>query len=346
MYFRDYVRLSHHTEFFSLKTCAYLFALSILVGSLGYFLIEDYTLAESVYMAVITLSTVGYGEVKPLSAGGRVFTSLYVLANLGITALFISQLTQHLRNGGIIAQLRRRLMKQEIDSLHDHVIVCGVGRYGREIVDQLAESEETVLVIERERESLDALLEGHPEALYLEGDATDDDTLITAGVRRAKHLIVTLGDDSDNAFAVLSARQLSPKLNIIARVYQASSRSKLLSVGADHVVQPEQIGSFFMATLVRKPSAVEFFTSLASGSRAAAGFEEVSYASLPAALRNVSLREMDLRRKTGVNVIALRYADKHYEVNPGAEEVLSEGMSFIAIGDGAQLERLRGLLRA
>ncbi len=314
-------------------------------------LIEDYSLGNALYMSVITISTVGFGEIRPLSPLGRLFTSGFVIVNLGITAIFVSTLTQHLKEGGVVFQLRHYLMNKEISELSNHVIVCGAGRYGREIIDQLEDSEEQIILIEKDQAHIDQLAERHPRLLYILADATNDGALLQAGILKAKSLIVTLGDDSDNAFTVLSARQLCttrdnsiPPLNIIARVYKPTSRAKLKRVGADHVIQPEQIGSFYMATLVRKPSAVEFFTSLASGERAEVGFEEISYERLPLSMQGKSLLGMDLRRKTGVSVIAMRYPDGHYEVNPDPTSELVEGTSLIALGDAEQLRKLTSLI--
>ncbi len=309
-------------------------------------LIEDYALGEAIYMTMITISTVGFSEVKPLSPAGRMFTSIFVMLNLAITAIFVSQLTQSLREGGLITKFYRSLMDREISTLSGHVIVCGAGRYGREIIEQLDDSEETVVLIELHDENLEKATSKHPELIYLQANATHDETLLKAGIERAKSLIVTLGDDSDNAFAVLSARQLAPHLTIIARVYEPESRDKLLRVGADHVVQPEHIGSFFMATLVRKPSAVEFFTSLANGPGAAVGFEEIAYKSLPEKMQGMSLLQMDLRKLTGVSVVAIRRGDGLYKVNPNPNERIEPGTSIIALGDQEQLDKLREIVQS
>ncbi|MFK8055082.1 MAG: TrkA family potassium uptake protein [Saprospiraceae bacterium] len=347
----SFLRITHNTSILTLRMCAYMLLVSMLVGTAGYMLIEGYTFGNALYMAVITISTVGFGEIRPLSPLGRFFTSGFVIVNLGITAIFVSTLTQQLRDGGITFKLRHYLMEREISNLSNHVIVCGAGRYGREIVDQLQDSEEQIILIERDQSHIDQLTERHPTLLYIVADATNDEALLQAGILNAKSLIVTLGDDSDNAFTVLSARQLCierdstiPSLNIIARVYKAASRAKLKRVGADHVIQPEQIGSFYMATLVRKPSAVEFFTSLANGASASVGFEEIPYDKLPASLQQKSLLDMDLRRKTGVSVVAMRYPDGHYEVNPDPTSKLIKGTSLIALGDAKQLAKLTSLI--
>ena len=346
-----FLQLNHNTKILTLRTCAYLLLSSLLIGTIGYMVIEKYTFGNALYMSVITISTVGFGEIRPLSTVGRFFTSGFVIINLGITAIFVSTLTQHLKDGGLVFKLRNHLMKKEITELNNHVIVCGAGRYGREIIDQLEDSEEQILLIEREQSHIDQLTERHPRLLYILADATNDEALFQAGILQAKTLIVTLGDDSDNAFTVLSARQVCtkreksiPSLNIIARVYKAENRAKLMRVGANHVIQPEQIGSFYMATLVRKPSAVEFFTSLASGASAEVGFEEIPYVKLPEILQGKSLLDMDLRRKTGVSVVAMRYADGHYVVNPDPTSQLVKGTSLIALGDAKQLSKLSSLI--
>lgn len=337
-------RIDHNTRLLSLRSCALLFALSLAAGVAGYRLIEGYDLSEAFYMSVITLSTVGYGELRPLSEPGRWFTSAYVIANLAITALFITQLTQSLMEGGYGGRLKISIMNREIARLGGHVIVCGAGRYGREIVDQLEDTEETVVLVERDPERIALVAAAHPNLLYVEADASTDAGLYGAGVTRAKALIATLGDDSDNAFAVITARQLSADLVIIAKTERPDSRPKMVRAGADHIVQVEQIGGFFMSALVRQPSAVEFFTSLADGPTADIGFAEVAHDRLPEALRDSSLRDMDLRRRTGVSVVALRMGDGSYEVNPDATRTLSKETSLIALGDRKQLKRLDALL--
>ena len=338
------LRLSPNHLVFSLRTCAYLFGVSLLAGTVGYVLIEGYTFGEAIYMAIITISTVGFSEVKALSAAGRAFTSVYVIANLAITALFVSQLTQHLADGGILTKLRNALMERQIATLTDHVIVCGAGRYGQEIVEQLLDSEEDIVLVDRDADLLDELTARYAGVYSVDGDATNEDTLERAGLLRAKSVIITVGNDSDNALTVLTARELSQSIVIIARVYALENRSKLLKVGTDHVVQPEQLGAFMMATLVRKPSAVEFFTELARGPSARVGFEEVAYESLPAELRDQSLLEMNLRRLTGVSIVALRHGDEQYQVNPSPDTRVAAGMSLIALGDRSQLGKLRALL--
>ena len=339
-------RVTHNTKLLSLRTCGALFLLSLAVGTASFRLIEGWGFADALYMSVITLSTVGFGEVRPLSDAGRLFTSGFVIVNLGITALFITQLTQHLVDGDFGTRLRKRIMNKEIDRLTGHTIVCGAGRYGREVIEHLIETDEDVVLVERDAENVEPIAEAYPELLYVIADATTDGGLAATGVSRARALIATLGNDSDNAFAALTARQLAPAIVIIAKTERPDSRAKMMRAGADHAVQVEQIGGFFMSALVRQPSAVEFFTSLAGGPTADIGFEEVAQERLPERLRDLSLREMDLRRLTGVSVVALRDAAGGYEVNPDAERRLGAKTSIIALGDRGQLERLRQLLPA
>ena len=336
--------IHHNSTILTIKSGLILISGSLLIGALGYILIEDYTAMEAFYMAIITISTVGFSEVRPLSDTGRLFTSLYVMLNLGITALFISQLTQYLSEGGIIQRLRKNIMEQHIARLQDHTILCGAGRYGREILEQLEDSKEEVLVIEKDMDMIRIAIDRHPDLLYIHADATFDEILIKAGIEKAKSIIVTLNQDSDIAFVVLSARQLAPGIKIIARVYEPESKAKLQRVGADHVIQPEQIGSYFMAALVRKPAMVELFTSIGNKESSPIGFEEIPYPRLPDHLKKRSLKEMNLRSLTGASVVALRHSDGRFEVNPDPEGILPSDSSLIALGSQAQIDALRALL--
>jgi voltage-gated potassium channel len=178
----------------------------------------------------------------------------------------------------------------------------------------------------------------------LEEDATHDEVLIKAGIKQASSLISALPDDSDNVFAVLTARQLSPQLNIISRAKDFRSQKKLLMAGADHVVMPEQIGGFYMATLVSKPGAVEFFSFITNEYRSDIGFEEVTYKDLPNACQGKSLRELNLRKETGTNIIGYKAPDSTYHVNPDPSTALSPGASFIVLGSNEQLRKLRAYL--
>ncbi|MEZ4983441.1 MAG: NAD-binding protein [Saprospiraceae bacterium] len=169
--------------------------------------------------------------------------------------------------------------------------------------------------------------------------------MIEAGIQRAKGLITSLNEDSDNLFIVLSARQLNPKLKIISRCISQRTEAKLFKAGANHVVMPENIGAFYMATLFSKPSAVEFFSFMTREYHSDMGFEELAYEDLPPAYRGRPISDLALRSQTGANIIGYRNAKAEYTINPGPDIILEPGASFIVLGDGDQLAKLRSLCK-
>jgi voltage-gated potassium channel len=200
------------------------------------------------------------------------------------------------------------------------------------------------VIIENDEEKISSIRQNEKDLLYLEGDATLDDVLLEAGIEQAKGLICSLSDDSDNLFIVLSARQLNRKLNIISRAVQERSQSKLIKAGADHVVMPENIGGFYMATLINKPSAVEFFSFITREYESDIGFEELHYEDLKEQYKGLPIREMHLRAQTGANIIGYRNKMGTYQVNPGPDTILNEGASFIVLGSKEQLAKLHELV--
>lgn len=313
--------------------------LVIAVG--GYSIIEGFNLTDAFYMTMITISTVGFLEVHPLSAVGRLFTSGLILANIGIFAYVLSVFSYYVIQGEIFKNMHLNLIKASIEKLSGHIILCGYGKYGREIASHFLKHKLSFVIIDSDPQRIEQIQKDETKVLYLEEDATHDEALIKAGIHRASALISALPDDSDNVFVVLTARQLNPRLNIISRAKDFRSQKKLLMAGADHVVMPEQIGGFYMATLVSKPGAVEFFAFITSEYRSDIGFEEVTYNDLPAECHGRSLSQLNLREATGANVIGYKAPDGHYEVNPGPKTILGPGSSYIILGNREQLEKLR-----
>ncbi len=314
---------------------------AIAVGTLGLILIEGMTLVDAFYMTIITISTVGYGEVLPLSDAGRWFISGLIIVNIGIVAYALAVFSSFVIDGKIFKHMQEARIQSRIRKLNGHTIVCGYGRYGREIVDHLLVHDASYVVIEQSEERLEQLLERHPEALYVEGDATHDPDLFEANIEEASSLITALKDDSDNLYIVLSARDLNPRMRVVSSARDQRSRQKLLKAGASNVILPEQIGGFYMATLISKPGAVEFFSFITNELAADIGFEEVTHERLPAEFRGKPISDLHLRANTGVNIIGHRLPGGKYQVNPDASTVLQAGGSFIAIGNQTQLEKLR-----
>ena len=310
------------------------------IGIGGFMVIEDYQLVDAIYMTIITISTVGYTEVQPLTEAGQIFTSIFILINIGLFAYVLAVFSYYIIQGEIFKNMHLAMINKSISKLQNHVIVCGYGKYGKEAVAHLQKHRIPFVIIDNNPAEIENIQKNNDKLLYVGDDATHDEALLSAGIERARALVTTLPDDSENVFTVLTARQLNPRINIISRAKNPKSERKLLLAGASHVVMPEQIGGFYMATQVSKPGAVEFFSFITNEYRSDIGFEEITYPKLPDACKGKSIRELHLRRATGANIIGFRHADGNYEVNPDPDTVLSPGTSFIVLGSHEQLEKL------
>lgn len=317
---------------------------SLLGGALGYMIIEDYTAIEAFYMAVISFSTVGFTEVRPLSNAGRIFTSFLIIFNIGVFAYFLSVFSYYVVQGEFFKNLHLKHIQNKIDALENHVIICGYGRYGKEVAKTFLKHEFPFVIIEQKEEIIQEIQDNDLNILYVEGNATEDEILNKAGIMRAKSLITTLPDDSENLFIVLSADQLKPELNIVSRGISRHAEKKMRLAGADHVILPDQIGSFYMATLVNKPETVEFFSFLTNEFESDVGFEEIHYSQMPEACHNLSIAELNIRTASGANIIGYKTPGGRYLVNPPPDTKLIKNSSFIILGDNQQLTKLRNYL--
>ncbi len=329
------------TSYLSLNVAVFLVMLSFFIGIIGFMLIEDYTLFEAFYMTAITISTVGYTEVKPLSSDGQLFAGIYIILNLGVFAYALSAFTSYVAHGEFFRKIHRNFIEQQINKMKDHIILCGYGKYGKEVVENFLHHNIDFIVIERSPAKIAEIQERQDKIHYVEGDTTHDDILLLAGIEKAKALISALGDDTENVFTVLSARQLNPQLNIISRSLHPKTEGKLRMAGANHVIMPEQIGGFYMATLVNKPGAVDFFSFITNEYESDIGFEEIRYEKLSKKHQGKSIKELRIRELTGANIIGFKNQAGKYSVNPGPDIVCTRGTSFIVLGNESQLQALR-----
>ena len=312
----------------------------LIFGIAGFMIIEGYTFAEAFYMEIITISTVGFGEVKALSEAGRMFASLLIILNMGVAAYAISTVTSFIIDGELQKYFKDYRVYQKIQELRDHTIVCGFGRHGQEITQEFMKNNVPFVVIENDEEKIKEM-RLQDDFLFLDGDATHDQILKEAGIENAKSLIVTTGQDAENVFITLSARQLNHKLNIISRAVEKITERKLKRAGADQVVIPERLGGFYMATLVRKPEVVEFFTLISNMGSAQIQFEEIESDSIGYEYLGKSIKNLNIRGRTGVNIIGLRDAKGDYTINPSADSIIQSGMRIIILGDQKQIQAFK-----
>ena len=321
-----------------------LLAFSFTVGVGGFMMLEHFSFVDAFYMTVITASTVGFGEVHPLSDGGRVFVSFYILFNLLVVAYLVSVLTTYIFDGELRHLFRMIRVDQEIKGFRNHVIVCGFGRNGYKAFDELRHSGTRAVVVEQNQALLTAANDRLPAAQQIPavfGDATLDGTLRQAGIEYARALITALPSDADNVFVALSARELNPHITIIARASLRSSVSKLLSAGANSVVLPDEIGGSHMANLVIRPEVIRFLDMISGLDPNKLRLEELPFGELRPSLRGQSIRELDVRSRTGATVIALRRgADNELVVSPAADYRPAAGDVLLVLGNEEQIQAI------
>jgi voltage-gated potassium channel len=315
----------------------------ITVGILGFMFIAGYSLLDAFYMTVITLSTVGYGETRALEPSGRLFTAFLIIFNLGIFAYAISNITSFIVEGDFKLLLKDYRVYEQIKKLENHVIICGLGRHGHEVMTELKMQGLPFVVIEKEEEKIEELRK-EGDFLYVEGDGTHDEILEEAGIYKASALISTLGEDADNVFIVLSARQLNPKLRIISRAFNKKSEAKLYRAGADYVVLPERVGGFYMATMVQKPDVIEFMSLVSKMGSGQVMFEEFETSQLREEYQGKTIREMGIRGETGSNIIALHSREGNYIINPGPDTFVRVDMRLVVLGNRVQMENFRRVM--
>ena len=257
----------------------------IVVGIVGYMVIEKSSLLDALFMTTISITTVGYGEVIPLSEAGKWFTIFLLITSWGTFAFAITRITQFVVSGEINQYFKTRRLMKDIAHLDNHVIICGYGRNGHQAGRILMAHEVPFIVIEKDINLMSKVQSEGERILHLEGDGTDDEMLRLAGIEKAKALITTLPVDAQNVFIVLSARALNPSIRIISRASDAASVPKLKKAGADNVIMPDRIGGTHMATLISKPDVVEFIDFLSGEQGQSIHMESVRYEELPEELK-------------------------------------------------------------
>jgi len=308
--------------------------LLMLIGVGGYMIIEKYTLLEAVYMTVITVASVGYEEVHPLSHDGMIFTTILILCNIALFTLFLTLLTRYFVDGEFMRQYKLIKMQNKLNHLKDHVIVCGFGRNGKEAAQVLHDNGIPFVVLENKEIAKDTPFELEH---FLIGDATRDETLLEAGLLRAKAMISTLPNDADNLYVVLTARQHNPSVKIISRASQDSSVSKLRVAGATNVIMPDKIGGAHMATLVMNPDIMEMISLMTTRSGSAFGIVELK------ANKSFELGELDIWRSTGCTLLGVKF-NKDYLLNPPPDHRVFGGELLILMGREDQIEKVRQMI--
>lgn len=309
----------------------------LLLGIFGYRIISNYDWVDAIYMTIITVTTVGFSEVRPLDTASKIFTVFLIISSVFILAFALSVITEHILSRNSLQLLKKKKVKNKISSLKSHVIICGFGRNGIQASERLKAYKKSFVIIEKDKEVIERF---ESNVLFIEGDANNDEKLMDAGIENAQYLITALPDDAANLFVVLSARQLNKDLFIISRASQITSQKKLLLAGADKVIMPDKIGGDHMASLVVMPDLITFMDKLSMEGEHTTNLEEVAIEDFSDQVDCNSLRDLDLRNKTGCTAIGYISPDGNYIINPEADLQLQAKSKLIVLGRPEQIRKL------
>jgi len=314
-----------------------------IAGVIGFIAIEDYTPLDAIYMTVITMSTVGFGLINELSNEGKIFTVLLMIGSAGTFVYAITTITTFVIEGEIKHVYSKYRILRKVKKLTEHTIICGLGRNGQEAAMELLWQEQPFVAIERDQQIIDDFLEHH-NALVINGDATHEDILEKANIQEAKGLISALSSDADNVFITLTARELNPKLKIVARASHEPSISKLKRAGANQVILPHIIGGRKMANLITRPALVDFIDTITGQGNPDLHLEELTCKDYPK-LIGKTLGELRIRSKTGVVVIGRKKGNNHIELNLHADTRIDSDNHLYLLGSSAQLQEFKDTYR-
>ena len=314
----------------------------VCIGIGGFIIIEGYNFLDAFYMTVITVATVGFQEVHPLSEAGKMFTAFLIITSFGTFAYAVTSISKYVVDGEFNQYFKNYKLSSAIDKLDNHVIICGFGRNGRQAAHVLKKHNTRFVVVEKQKEIVASITHKYSD-LVLEGDATLDETLLKAGVNKAKALITSLPLDADNLFIVLSARTLNPKLTIISRASEDNSDKKLKIAGADNVIMPDKLGGAHMAALVMKPDVMEFIDYVTGQGTDNIRLEEITFENLSQTYQNKTIRDLDARNKSGANIIGFKTAQGEYVINPSADTKIIPDAKLFVLGTTEQISKLKEL---
>jgi voltage-gated potassium channel len=313
------------------------------IGVLGYIVFEGWSFTDALYMTVITVTTVGYREVRPLDTTGQLWTMVLLITGVGTLFYAAVSSVELVVEGAIRGYFGRRRMQAAVGKLNGHYILCGYGRVGRQVAREFARDGVPFVVVDQEPGIIEeCLVEGY---LALLGEASDDTVLEEAGVRRARGLVAAVDSDADNVFVVLSARKLNPKLNIVARASSDESAAKLEIAGADRTLSPYAVGGRRLASLATQPLVVDFLDIVTRGEKGLEfrleefGVPEDSF------IAGQTIGELRIGERTGAMILATRNSEGTFDTSPSASDRIRAGDTLIVLGTREQISRLERLMR-
>ncbi len=324
-----------------LKISLFILLLLVSLGTAGYMSIEGWRFLDAFYMTVITLATVGFQEVHGLSDAGRVFTILLIVFGVSVLGYTVGKLAQIMFEGQFQRFLGRKKVEKSIEKLRDHYIVCGYGRMGALICREFAAKPIPFVVVENNQAIVEKLEEDN--VLFLRGNATEDETLLKAGIKHARGLVSVVTSDTENVYITLTARGLNPDLYILARSGEPGSDIKLKRAGANKVVSPYVIGGSRMAQAILRPNVVDFIEIATGGDHFDLQMEEI-YIPEKSPVIGQNLKDAGLRRDTGVIIVGIKKATGKMVFNPGGTSQLEARDTLIVLGQPGEIAKLEDLV--
>ena len=323
-----------------------IFIVIIAFGTFGFMIIEDWNLLDSFYMTVITSATVGFREIHELSDSGKLFTILLIIISFGTFAFAISSITKYILGGDYKLNLIEYRTKIKLNKMENHVVICGFGRVGKQVAEDLISKKTAVLIIDNNEDKI-AQSKSTKECVFLHGNSTSDEVLAKANIENAIAVISCLPKDADNLYVVLSAREINKNIKIISRANFSTVVPKLKLAGATNVIMPDSIGGAHMASLVANPDVVEFMDSIRSQGKEGVTIESISFAELPTEFQFKKLRDLKIlkfRKETNITIIGYKTADGKYIINPdGNTEIVPHSKLFV-LGTSEQIIHLNELI--
>ena len=315
----------------------------IVIGILGFQYIEGFSILKSLYMLVVSFTMVGYGDVVPVTDIGRIFTIFILLSGFTIGLYSIGKISTFIVEGEVSSLLKQRKMNKELNSMKDHYIICGYGKTGKKVLDDLLDKGYKVVVIEGNLEKIERLKERIDEKfLHIDGDATSDETLMLAGIERAKILISVLPTDAENLFVTLSAKDINKNVKVITRIDEASSEAKFKRAGADFLVSPIEIATDHIISIATSSADFYSFVEFAGGKQELKdykfGLVEIVKGS---DLINKTYREANIPQRTNLNVIGFYSSNSELQVNPKADNIIQLGDRLLVFGIDSQIDNLK-----
>jgi len=308
-----------------------LILLMIFMGMIGFRVIEGWSFLDCLYMTIITIFTVGFKEVRVLSPQGQVFTIFIILGGVGTAIFAFTKMAEIAYEGGINKFLRRRRMEKMLQNLKDHYIICGHGRMGKTVSDRLEDEKLPFVIIDNNEEKLEELKQTN-RCLFIEGDATHEEILIKAGIKKAKGLAALLRSDADNLYLVLSAKLINPSLFILSKAMDEEAERKILQIGANKVVSPYKLSGLKIAQGLIRPTLVDFMDLIIRRKELSLYMEEFAVKK-DSQIVNRNLRESDIRRTANVIVVAVKKPGEDIVFNPSPDIKIETGDILLVLGD-------------